>query len=104
MTPLLSIARLGFDKEPDAWRSVIADLNGIAADIGSAISDAMSGPVPPSADVERRLQVLRAHRFWLMEQAEKFQQRLDANSGQQSERAALVHAAASLGCDVRRQA
>lgn len=97
MSPLLSITRLGFDKDPNTLRDTVADLNGLAAVLGETIGDLIAMPAKPSPNMDRRVKALRAHRFWLMEQAEKFSQKLDAT--EVTEQDALVHTAASLGCD-----
>lgn len=66
MSLRLSVNRCGFDMNLGELRAAITDLTRLAGEIGAAIG-VLNGT---SADTRATVSVLRAHRSWLLEQAE----------------------------------
>lgn len=66
MTLRLSINRCGFDMNLGELRAAITDLTRLAAEMGAAIGVLNS----TAADTRITVSVLRAHRGWLLDQAE----------------------------------
>ena len=66
MSLRLSVNRCGFDMNVGELRDAIADLKRLAGEMGAAIG-VLNGT---SADTRATASVLRAHRGWLLDQAE----------------------------------
>lgn len=66
MSLRLSVNRCGFDMNLGELRAAITDLTRLAGEIGAAIG-VLNGT---SEDTRATVSVLRAHRGWLLEQAE----------------------------------
>lgn len=83
MTLRLSINRCGFDMNLGELRDAITDLKRLAGEMGAAIGVLNA----TSADTRATVSVLRAHRGWLMDQAELLTAKQRAYEGRMREAA-----------------
>ena len=86
MSLRLSVNRCGFDMNMGELRDAIADLKRLAGEMGAAIG-VLNGT---SADTRTTVSVLRAHRGWLLDQAELLTAKLRAYEGRMQKAAVEV--------------
>lgn len=72
MSLRLSVNRCGFDMNRAELRDAIADLTRLAGEVGAAIGVLNTA----SVDTRATVSVLRAHRGWLLDQAELLAEKL----------------------------
>lgn len=70
MSLRLSVNHCGFDMDSGALCDAIADLTRLAGEIGEVIGMLNAGVSAPPEWVAARVAALRAHRVWLIDQAE----------------------------------